>query len=134
MYFIKFNDNTWLTKPSRPYANYYWGDKDLTYDNTCAMCFDSKLKAKAVSWLLGNCKVVSKETPLRYEVGKTYYTNNGSTFTVTGETINLKGYETVYNADGKHRYNRSTGGWDNGRSPGSNLTGDCLEYPPREVV
>jgi len=134
MYFIKFNNNTWLTKPSKPYANYYFGDSDLTYENTCALGFESKLKAKITAAILGGCKVVSKETPLRYKVGKTYYTNNGSTFTVVGEFTNLKGYETIYNEAGHHRYNRTTGGWDNGRTTGSKLTGDCLEYPPREVI
>lgn len=134
MYFIKFNDNTWLTKPDLPYANYYEKDINLKYENTLALPFSSKLKAKLVCLFLGNCKVVTKETPLRYELGKTYYTNSGGRFFVAETKNDIKGYETVCNEEGKHRYNRSTGGWDNGRTTGSSITGDCLEYPPREVV
>lgn len=134
MYYIKFNDNTWLTKPDLPYANYYSDGCNLKYDNTCAFVFESKIVAYLVARLLGKCKVVTKETPLRYEVGKTYYTNNGGKFFVVKSHDTLKGYETISNEKGQGRYNRSTNGWDNGRTTGSKLTGDCLEYPPREVI
>lgn len=132
MYCIKFKDNTWLTKPDLPYANYYSEGKDLKYDNTNAMEFKNWVSAWLVSLILGNCHVVTKETPLRYHLGKSYVTNNGGVFLVTTVHENFKGYETI--SDGKSgRYNRTTGGWDNGRTTGTILTGDCLVYPPQEI-
>lgn len=132
MYYIKFKDNTWLTKPELPFANYYSDGNDLKYDNTNAMEFNNLLSAWLVSLILGNCHVTTKDTPLRYELDKKYLTNNGGVFRVTEVHENFKGYETV--SDGKSgRYNRTTGGWDNGRTTGSRLTGDCLVYPPQEI-
>lgn len=132
MYCIKFKDNTWLTKPDMPYSNYYSDGNDLKYDNTNAAEFKNWVSAWLVSLIIGNCHVTTKDTPLRYELGKKYLTNNGGVFHVTAVHEKTKGYESV--SDGKRgRYNRSTGGWDNGRTTGSRRTGDCLVYPPKEI-
>lgn len=132
MYYIKFKDNTWLTKPDLPYDNYYSGGYNLKYDNTNAMEFKNWISAWLISKLLGRCHVVTKATPLRYKLGKSYLTNNGGVFHVTALHEKVKGYETV--SDGKRgRYNRTGESQDNGRTTGSKLTGDCLVYPPKEV-
>ena len=69
------------------------------------------------------------ETTQLYEVGKTYLTIKGSHFTVVDDNGSC-----VCDSEGRHRYNRKDGGWDNGRTTGSKWTEDCLRYPPEDVL
>jgi hypothetical protein len=128
MYQIKFEDQTWLTKPSNtPYGNYY-KDHANKYCKRNAMVFKYKIHAILIYLLVRGHKVVARNTTLKYELGKTYKTLDGGSFTVAEVKEN-----TVCNSQGHHRYNRKDGGWDNGRTTGSNYTSDCLRYPPEEI-
>ena len=132
MFIIKFSDQTILSKPSpTPYGNYY-DDHASQWDRGIALKFKSRILAEIVALIVGG-KVVDNTKIYRYEIGKYYLTNDGSVFFVDKCKNKTKGYETVCNEEGSHRYNRTTFGGDNGRTTGSKYTGKCLRYPPEEV-
>lgn len=129
-YIIKFKDETYLTKPSAtPYSNYY-KDHATQYNRVEAFRFNSKLVAYIVKLLVGGSIVTTLETPLRYEVGKSYMTIGGDVFTVTEQVG-----DCIRNAEGYHCYNRlQENDWDGGRMTGSPHTKDSLRYPPVECI
>lgn len=137
-YIIKFKDQTHLSKPEpKLLGNFLSDEKYSPFDRTLAIRFECEVEARHVADIVhGN--VVTLETSERFELGKTYLTIKGEEALVTEEYDKLKGYETIAvrlpsGKDGG-RYNRSTGGWCNGRTTGSKWTEDCLRYPPEEVV
>lgn len=136
-YLIKFEDQTYLTKPDRHLiGNFLSSEMYSQFDRTTAYSFENKLDAEKVSSVVGGT-IVTLETTERFEEGKTYLTIKGEEATILECFNNTVGYETVkvQLPSGKigGRYNRSTGGWDNGRTTGSKWTEDCLRYPPEEV-
>lgn len=131
-YIVKFANQTFLTRPSaHPFSNYY-SDYASPYDRSESYRFANKIVAQIVAYLVKGT-VLDMGKPIRYEEGKTYLTIGGEPFTVTECKDELGGYETVCNAEGKHRYNRTKHAWDAGRITGSKWTKDCLRYPPEEV-
>lgn len=127
-YVIKFDDQTYLTKPERYlYGNFLSDQHYSQFDRSMALRFNDVVDAEIVSNIVGG-SVTTLETTELYEVGKTYLTIKGDKFTVVQD----KG-TCVCDANGSHRYNRKDGGWDNGRTTGSKWTENCLRYPPEEV-
>ena len=127
-YIIKFEDQTYLTKPERHlYGNFLSDHHYSQFDRTTAYQFSCEVQALSVASIVGG-KVVTLETTDTYQVGKTYLTIKGEHFTVVGDTGSC-----IHNEKGSHRYNRKGGGWDNGRTTGSKWTENCLRYPPEEV-
>jgi|TARA_A100001391_G_scaffold205421_2_gene206079 hypothetical protein len=136
-YIIKFDDQTHLTKPDAElYGNFLSDHKYSQFDRSMAQQFSCELSAILVSKIVGG-KVVTLDTNERYKLGKTYFTIGGQEAEVVGVHEERKGYETVVvqlsNGRQGGRYNRTNGGWDNGRTTGSKWTKDCLRYPPEEV-
>lgn len=136
-YIIKFEDQTFLTKPDRHLLGNYLSDhKYSQFDRSMAQTFTDELDAIVVAELVGG-EVTTLETNLRFELGKTYLTIGGEEAVVIDVREKYVGYETVVVElpDGHQggRYNRSNGGWDNGRTTGSKWTENCLRYPPEEV-
>ena len=127
-YIIKFEDQTYLTKPQpHLYGNFLSDHHYSQFDRTMAYRFTDFDEASIVASIVGGV-INTLETTQLYEAGKTYLTIGGDYFTVTGESGSC-----VYDEKGSHRYNRKDGGWDNGRTTGSKWTKDCLRYPPEEV-
>lgn len=129
IYIIKFADQTFLTKPERYLCGNFLSDHRYSqFDRSMAVRFTSLEDAETVANIVGGV-VNTLETTEIYEVGKTYLTIGGDEFTVVAD----KG-TCVCDEKGHHRYNRKTGGWDNGRTTGSKWTENCLRYPPEEVL
>lgn len=61
----------------------------------------------------------NEATVFQIEVGRTYELQDGSTVLIIGRAKNLRGYETVYDEHGHHRYDRSTHDSDTGRCTGT---------------
>lgn len=134
-YIIKFDDQTHLTKPEPSlYGNFLSDHKYSQFDRSMAQTFTNKLSALIVACIVGG-KVVTLETNLRFELGKTYLTIGGDEALIVDVHEQYTGCETVVvelpNGHQGGRYNRSDGGWDNGRTTGSKWTENCLRYPPR---
>lgn len=66
----------------------------------------------------------TSHSPFLFEVGKTYLTQEGKSVKVIARHDMIRGYETVVDETGCHRYDRSTGNkLDSGR-----VTGTAHDY------
>ena len=72
-------------------------------------------------------------SPFLFEVGETYLTQEGKAVKVVARHAKYRGYETVVDADGCHRYDRSTGDKrDSGRVTGTPHDYSCPKNFIRE--
>ena len=58
-------------------------------------------------------------SPFRFTVGETYELQNGDRVKIVARHSKYRGYETVVDENGCHRYDRSTSDSDAGRVTGS---------------
>ena len=58
-------------------------------------------------------------SPFRFTVGETYELQNGDRVKIVARHVKYRGYETVVDENGYHRYDRSTSDSDAGRVTGT---------------
>lgn len=96
-----------------------------------AIRYDRKWIADICACIVGG-EVVDMKNPIKFEAGRSYLQLNGDAFHIHECQDEYEGYETFCDIYKKHRYNRSTSAWCNGRATGSKRGPISLRYPPVE--